>query len=829
MDGGPPGGCEGPRPQAGVRATPGSAIAYRSLDSQWLATLGAATITEYPTAYLVVVPDGLVPQFVSRARAEGIGASPQPDYDRIRLNGYDFSSFGPEPVLPPDLALSDYRGLGLYLVQTPGPNRAEWESALRTVGEPILYYPENTYLVRAEPARVWALRGSPAFQYVGVYQPAFKIRPDILVAEGPVPATVQLDGGRDLTGVTAIIEALAGRKVEFEESGPIRNVTLTLTANDAKTLAFLPEVVYIEGLSPGSPSDERQALVVAGRHNGTQPTNPTTYDDWLALKGFCTYASHPPGCYNYWTKVAVYDSGLDVNRCLSEGSECTGGTTDRHPDLGSREKRFFCATSGSTNYCLEAGTYVYSDLCYRSHGTGVSSVIAGDPVAGVEALGANARDSNQYYLGAGIAPLSEVVTFRIWNDSCVNFGSSFYSASNFESWSQRLVQALGTTTVRFANHSWNNNEGEDRTYNAFSQKFDQLVRDADGGFNQFDRPQTVVFAAGNTVSSIQVLAPATAKNVVSVGASESYRPTDVAPWASGCNTGTAASIKNIAYFSRRQYQSEAARFKPDLVAAGSRIGMAFSRRRVSEPILECDPTYSDPNARYYDREAGTSFAAPVVAGAAILAETWYHNRTGILYPSPALLKAMLVAHADDLHGGTDKVTSTTLPHRPSVAQGFGRPNLDKLFQTTVGVRYFDEDHTAGGTRRFIPGEASWSQNLVVADATKDVVVALVYTDRYAAIGAASLNVNQLDVKVWDGGAYYLGNTLDTSGYSLRLDVGLAGDTHNTVELIRIRPGEIVGGDFTLDVVPISISGRAVPGLDGLSSNQDFAVYIYNAQ
>jgi len=90
-------------------------------------------------------------------------------------------------------------------------------------------------------------------------------------------------------------------------------------------------------------------------------------------------------------------------------------------------------------------------------------------------------------------------------------------------------------------------------------------------------------------------------------------------------------------------------------------------------------------------------------------------------------------------------------------------------------------------------------------------------------------VNDVNLLVRDGDYYDLGNTFDSSACSLRLNVGLAGDSHNTVELIRIRAGEIVGGDFTLEVTPISISGKAVPALDGTSSNQDFAVYVYNAQ
>ena len=55
------------------------------------------------------------------------------------------------------------------------------------------------------------------------------------------------------------------------------------------------------------------------------------------------------------------------------------------------------------------------------------------------------------------------------------------------------------------------------------------------------------------------------------------------------------------------------------------------------------------------------------------------------------------------------------------------------------------------------------------------------------------------------------------------------DMDNNVELIRIRPGDLVGSSFTIEVVPSIINGQAVPTLDGGSPNQDFALYVYNGQ
>ncbi len=826
---------------------------YQVVDTETLATLGARILAEYPFFYLADVARDSLSTFLEAAKARGLAVSTRESFDEIRINGYTFPSSGPLPKLAAGLTLADYAGpTGLYLVQMVGPNRGEWERAVRAIGTPILYYADNSYVVRAEPKRLTDLQALPFLQHVSVYQPAYKLRADVLAADGSVPTVVQLDGGQDLSGITAILNTLAGGAVDYEPSGPIRNASLALTADDAITLAFLPEVIWIERIWPGEPSDERQALVVAGQHNGFQPINPATYTNWLVSKGFCTPGSSPPGCWSYDTRVAVYDSGFDIHVCPSDGSTCPGGTT--HPDLGTRETRFFCATTEpvvcpeyrlTSNCCYNGFQYVNTDGC--AHGTAVASVIAGDTSMG---RGQAGLDQEGFYLGTGVAPSAQLISFRIWGNDCHDFfyvdpytPDPFYSPAMFERYSQRLLTTLGVGSVRFANHSWNLPElpVDNFGYTSYSQRFDQLVRDADGGFDQFDRPNSIIFSAGNRfVDSGEkaVVAPANAKNVIAVGALSNWRPSDnpaMPPWNAGM-CGVANDIVDVARYSRRAVSPDSRRFKPDLVAPTTRIGAAFTMARTK--AMGCFDTSPNVNQNYYVRTTGTSFAAPVVTGAAVLAERWYQAKTALTTVSPAMIKAMLVAHAEDLYymngqtkvWGADLMEETSLSYRPQRPQGWGRVNLDRLFQSSVGVRFFDEDHGATPVRRFAAGSGSWSIGLQVANSSKDVVIVLAFTDAPAAVGASPLKVNDLDLVVRNGSYNYSGNYFDSSGYSVRIPVGLLfGDPANTVEVVRIRPGEVVGGSFTVEVRPTAISAKAVPGLDGPAANQDFALYVYNAQ
>ena len=802
------------KPAAVNPATGG--VDHPSVALDWLADHGAVVLAEYPTTILIESPEAERDALLAAAAARGIAIRARDEFDRIDINGYRFESTSLPQIVDPELHLADYDApAGLYIVQFIGPNRREWEQALQGFASVIHYYPENTYVVKMSPEFHGAVASLEHVQHVSVYQPAFKVQPIVLTMAGVQALVVQMDTELALATTNAMIrQLLQSAAVPAGDLGPLLSIRAELTLDQVIDLARQPEVVWIEPSLIGTFSDERQANVVAGKHNGSQPTNPSTYHTWLASKGFCTSTSSPPGCYSYSTRVGVFDTGIDKNICSVDGGTClaVGDTHIRHVDLGDREKYFFC---GTTTGCLDNLRYNYSDE--MRHGTKAASVIAGDPQ-----VGTGQRDDGNFFLGTGIAPLAEIVTVRLGRV----WWFKDYTPGDF----QILVNKVRQKAARFINNSWNYDAGlsdEPLGYTIYSQKFDELVRDASGGFNQFDHPMTIVFSAGNHDGDPDgdenenlwnpyhyVEAPGNAKNVISVGSSESYRTSGFECPPPPDPSFPATNIKNIAEYSLRGVKYDPNRFKPDLTAPSTRIAAAQSR-------------YLPYPENGYEAFCGTSAAAPVVTGAAVLAETWYKYNNGSVLPSPAMVKAMLAARAEDLYGGYDNYAQASLPHFPSLAQGWGRVNLNRLFQSAVGVRFFDEDHTTQGPRRFTAGEGSWTVNLTVDNPSYPVIVALAFTDRFAAAGAYLLKVNNLDVYVIDGSYSYQGNDFKADGYTYRATSHWLPDEDNTVELIRVPAGEIVNGDFTVEVVP-AVSAKAVPGLDGTGANQDFALYVYNA-
>ncbi len=171
-----------------------------------------------------------------------------------------------------------------------------------------------------------------------------------------------------------------------------------------------------------------------------------------------------------------------------------------------------------------------------------------------------------------------------------------------------------------------------------------------------------------------VSSPALAKNVIAVGATESYRPTPEPSlscggcFVSGTQTSNgrppdvnATHVGRVASFSGRgrffgplpgQALAHNTRIKPDLVAPGVRVfstvPYSFSGYDQQALVTGCSKYYSQPNPgnTYHTYGTGTSFAAPVVSGAAALKRKWFLDRG--VNSAPSLLKAALIATADSL-------------------------------------------------------------------------------------------------------------------------------------------------------------------------------------
>jgi hypothetical protein len=248
-------------------------------------------------------------------------------------------------------------------------------------------------------------------------------------------------------------------------------------------------------------------------------------------------------------------------------------------------------------------------------------------------------------------------------------------------------------------------------------------------------------------SGMEVASPASAKNVVSVGAT-----------MNGANA-------DIYYAMSAPGPTEDGRYKPTICVPG-----------------ELYTAFCSHDAAYMELH-GTSFACPAAAGATVLLREyltrgWYPTGTQVAYhampnPSAALMKAMAINCAsDDIQGFTV----------PSNYIGWGRILLDDaLYFAGDERRLAIIDFTDG----LLTGESA-EYEVSVESSEIPLKATLVWTDYPGHPGAGIQLVNDLNLVADSGSEVYLGNVY-ADGQSLP---GGEADFLNVEECVRRENPEV---------------------------------------
>jgi hypothetical protein len=282
----------------------------------------------------------------------------------------------------------------------------------------------------------------------------------------------------------------------------------------------------------------------------------------------------------------------------------------------------------------------------------------------------------------------------------------------------------GEDGARVHTNSWGltNSAGE---YTSSSEEVDEFVWE--------NRDMVICFAAGNpgrdsdrdgVIELGSVEAPGTAKNCITVGASESDRPDQSRRWDTGSWSFRYPEIPiagdlwadnpdGMAAFSGRGPTRDG-RIKPDVVAPGTSILSACSRRASVGDFWGTSPD------SLYCYMGGTSMATPLVAGCAAVVRQHLIAERNIERPSAALVKAMLINGAVDLPG---QYAPTEAGPPPNFVEGFGRVDLERTLSLAEPSRLqlIDED------RALEAGEAV-SLEVEVPETADGLKVTLVWTD-----------------------------------------------------------------------------------------------------
>lgn len=757
-----------------------------------LLALGGRLVEDYQGFQLIEVPDAL-------ALPAGKTAEVLADNNVIRLNSLsiDTTSLKAQESRAP---LAAFDGKQLRIVSFVGPIKAEWASQIEASGAKIIsYIPNNAYLVYGD---YQALGGYQLFakavshvQWDGEFLPDYKIQSlGGAYGKNGTPVTdlymIQMvDDAAANSATKSMIDRLRLEPVVKEKAAAgLRNILVRLPESAVSDLAARPEVLSIQPYLLPVKMDERQALIVSGNTsiNGGRlvPRPNANYFSWLTQNDF-----NQPS-YNQGDPfvVDVTDSGID-----------NGTTKPNHPglyelgDTNLPSRVAYINLFGSTNTAQDCD----------GHGTVNAHIIAGfaNQTNGIFV------DAARYRYGLGLMPFVKVGSSVIFDTN------GFISTVDYTTLQDRAYEA----GARISANSWG--AANFGSYNADSQEFDRLVRDAQTN-NPGNQGMVIVFAAGNSgPSSGSVGSPGTAKNVITVGASENVRAFGGID-GSGVTDQQANNAFDIASFSSRGPTQDGRR-KPDIMAPGTHItggapqapgadtngtgSVCFDGSGVSGGV---GSIYFPAGQQLYTASSGTSQATPAVAGgAALIRQEFIFN--GLTPPSPAMTKALLLNSTRYMTGvgAGDDLWSNS--------QGMGLMDLGAHVRANVSSMLKDQDpaqkFTATGQKRVYTGR--------IADTADPLRITVTWTDAPGSTFGASYN-NNIDLVVYANGQVYRGNSF-SGQYS---KTGGVADQRNNSESVILPPG--TAGEVAIELVAANINSDGVPG-DADPRDQDFALVASN--
>jgi uncharacterized repeat protein (TIGR01451 family) len=702
--------------------------------------------------------------------------------DNIEIDNYPINTrLATLDNIPLPLLQAEPTGPALHLIQFVGPIQEAWLKEIEAAGaKPIHYIANNAYMIWADtnsrPALNALAQEGRIVQFSLPYQPYFKVGPTllrrVLEAGDPaeiIPVVIQV---YNHAGVSETEEFIRQRTLaSLAQPQPIlnyKNIYVEIRSGDIVDIARRPDVVWLEEQLERELFDEVQGQIMAGNLDGGQdgPSGPG-YLDWLNSFGFSTSPNDYP-------IIDITDDGIGGNSAPTVPNNPTNDST--------LDPRVVFRISCNSSYANDGRGL-------DGHGHINTSIAVGLDTR----TGSPFEDSDGFQLGMGINPYGRVGGTRI-------FGG-FYNISLCGGTDSGVIAASYAQGARISSNSWGCS-GCAGSYDTASQAYDVGTRDADlgaAGNQEF----ITIFAAGNDGPGASTIgSPGNGKNMITVGASENDRPT----WTDGCGVGPAGanSARDIINFSSRG-PAPGGRAKPELVAPGTHIQGTASTHPSYTGLGVCDQ-YHPPAQTVFASSSGTSHSTPAVAGMASLYYYRLQNTHGIASPSPALMKAFMMAHTAYLNGTG---ANDTLP---SNNQGYGRPNMGVAFDNASRFM-INQSVTFNNT-----GE-TFTFNGSVVDPTKPVRIVLAYTDQAGAVGV-SPQVNNLNLAATVGASTYLGNRF-SGQFST---TGGSPDTANNYEAIFLPAGTT--GSISVTVTAFNIAGDGVPN-SGDGTDQDFALVCYN--
>jgi hypothetical protein len=730
--------------------------------------LGASTetIERYPGFLLVAASPDAVSAMAGRYPVEDIT-------DQYRIVVGD-TTLDPDSLQAPPkvrgVAASKAAGKHHHLVQFVGPIKRTWLPAVRKAGgEPREPRSGFAYVVRADAAALARISALPFVRWVGPLPHEERIAPNLRGDGESGSARRPLPRRRTLAAAYAI---------SFFGPEDAKKAVPALKKLGFKMLSQNPRAKLLVVQSSDKPAKAAQQIQAASAVHGVRFVRERVIkrssNDVAApmLYTEVNAGGNPGGLTGSGEVVAVCDTGID-----------SGDPTTIHPDFRGRVKavKSYPMTDDFDGYVQNPrGNDGPADLA-SGHGTHVAGSVLGDGTASAAVPGLNTRIR-------GVAHKAKLVFQAVeqemkWKDPKEFQRSGRFILAGIPHDLGPLFQDAWNKGARVHSNSWGG--GDPGAYDIQCEQLDRFV---------WKHPTfIVVVAAGNDgtdadgdgrINPLSVTSPGTAKNCITVGASENLRPQfnsqQYGEWwprdypALPYRTAPMADNPGqVVAFSSRGPTADG-RLKPEVIAPGTFI-LSTRSTRLPDSATGWAPF---AKSRMYFHMGGTSMAAPLTAGAVAALREYFRKRRKVPSPSAALLKAALIVGALRLPDGPAQELFDN-------AQGYGRVSLDRIVAPAAPATFAFADIKKG----LHTGEVH-TQTLAIKSSAAPLRIAIAYSDFP---GPALVNNLNLILTAPDGHRY-TGN--GPVGGTLVMD------SKNNTEVIEVKTP--APGAWKVEVIASSV-------------------------
>ena len=732
---------------------------------------------------------------------------------------------------------------GYYLVHfAERPDAATAQRFIQVVsrGNIFHYMPHNTYLCRLTSSSWGTVNTLKEIDWIGLWKSGYKISPQVyeetditvsseaMAIDGeshpqfdrlPQPANeyiITFFMGEDITSYIDQLEALGGHIHSYT----FDRMWIHIGISKLSQIAQMKGVYWIEKRYLMAPVNDNGTWIVQTNQLG----NRKMFSNGLTGSGQI---------------VAISDTGIDADHMMFWDS--TQGLPTHTYNASQRkivsyynwyqtgnlitpappDPPYYDPGDGYFPGAADPMYNVYDwDMVAQDHGTHTSGTIAGSWITGTAlptwgltpTAGYEFYEGNAYGAKLVFQDLSRTDSPYLYPPPDLNDAtpSGTLNGVSFPGTVGLFPQAMADGAYIHSNSWGGGGYGE---YGQYSQDIDEMMW-ANEDF-------LVIFSNGNDgPGTTTITPPATAKNCLSIGASETS------------NDGYGHNSVNVASFSSWGPTGGWGRVKPDVCAPGYYIFSA-GNNDVTDGLSPNDEIYGF---------SGTSMAAPTVAGCCALVREYFTTGmyapvgastgfmgSGALTPSAALMKSVIINSAEPMTGTN---TGGTIP---GDGQGWGRVLLDNALYFTGDTRSTLVDDNRTGLDGAAIVQPFFKVYTVSVGPGEVLDVSMAYTDPPGTAGSAFQMVNYMYVEVDhpNGIDYYLSGAGNfSSGQSVKNPGFIYPDTVQKVRINNPDPGlytifvvafqtDQVTPGWNVQPYALTVSGNLVQSQGYVQFDQDY--------